>query len=112
MLKAFKSIDSFPKALDDFRVKTASGAVGWRKNIYYPLYYYNLLNILLFLVSIFSIFFMAALFYSELSYFYKTVVVNVYCIRTNLRNPYEKLMQIGNRGSSLCEYYESKYSSG
>ena len=28
MLEAIKKIDSFPKALDDFRVKTTSGAVG------------------------------------------------------------------------------------
>ena len=28
MLDAFKSIDSFPKALDDFRIKTTSGAIG------------------------------------------------------------------------------------
>jgi len=28
MLEALKSLDSFPKALDDFRVKTYSGAIG------------------------------------------------------------------------------------
>ena len=45
MLDAFKSIDSFPKALDDFRIKTTSGAIG--------LYFFptSCINFMAFIVS-------------------------------------------------------------
>ncbi len=48
-----KSIDIFPKAIDDFRVKTLSGSV----------------------VSIVSVIIMIALFFSELALYNKTVIM-------------------------------------
>eukprot|EP01032_Pedospumella_encystans_P023175 gene23175-26239_t len=54
MLEGLKKIDAFPKAFDDFRVKTTTGA----------------------LVSIISIIIMATLFFSEMSYFLKTETVD------------------------------------
>eukprot|EP01038_Epipyxis_sp_PR26KG_P008155 gene8155-11037_t len=60
MLDAIKNIDCFPKTSDDFRVKTTSGA----------------------LVSIASVIFMILLFFSELSYFYKTETVDHLYVNT------------------------------
>ena len=51
MMESLKSLDSFPKAFDDFRIKTTSGAI----------------------VSILTVIIMIVLFFSEMSYFYKPV---------------------------------------
>eukprot|EP01036_Dinobryon_divergens_P034522 gene34522-44618_t len=64
MLDAFKSIDSFPKALEDFRIKTTSGAI----------------------VSILSVLFMVSLFFSEMKYFYKTETVDHLYVNTTRSN--------------------------
>jgi hypothetical protein len=54
MLEGFKKIDAFPKAFDDFRVKTSSGG----------------------LVSLIAILFMTTLFFSEMSTFLGTETVD------------------------------------
>ncbi|KAJ1421187.1 endoplasmic reticulum vesicle transporter-domain-containing protein [Ochromonadaceae sp. CCMP2298] len=54
MLAAIKNIDAFPKAFDDFRVKTSAGG----------------------LVSIISVLIMAILFFSEMSFFLHTETVD------------------------------------
>ena len=42
MLNAFKSIGSFPKALDDFRIKTTSGAIGiYCNNIFHFIQWFS-----------------------------------------------------------------------
>ena len=51
MLQFLQSLDAFPKAHDDYRIKTSSGAI----------------------VSIISIFIMVILFLSEVRYYMKVV---------------------------------------
>ena len=51
MLQLISKLDLFPKAAEEYRVKTVSGAI----------------------VSIISVLLMAFLFFSELSYYFKTV---------------------------------------
>lgn len=60
MLETFKKIDAFPKAFDDFKVKTTSGAV----------------------VSIISVLIMTLLFIAEMQYYLKTEVVDHLYVNT------------------------------
>jgi len=64
MLQVLQSLDAFPKAHDDYRVKTTTGA----------------------LVSIISIFIMIILFFSELRYYMKTEVVEHLYVNTTRSN--------------------------
>ena len=53
IIDVIKKLDAFPKTIEDFRVKTTSGAI----------------------VSIISVILMTCLFLSELRYFLKTVSI-------------------------------------
>jgi hypothetical protein len=73
MLDIIRKIDAFPKAYDDFRVKTSTGAICKSTLLKACFLTYILIMNDEFLVSVISIIVMAILFTSELNRFMKPV---------------------------------------
>jgi len=79
MLDFIRKFDAYPKAIDDFKLRTVSGAISkifllfqFKLRLFND--FFHLFSYLI-PVSIISIFLMAILFFSELSFYLKTVYI-------------------------------------